>query len=415
MKKILTVVLLWTALCGTAFSQDAKDFEVNAQGVITKYTGFDTDIKIPDTIGGKKITAIGNGAFQKADLTSVTIPNGVTEIGENAFADNKLTSITIPGSVKVIKDSAFRDNTTLTTIVIPEGVESIGRSAFVNTKCTSYTFPSTLREIASSYPFDTSGKPSLTLAANIISDFGNNGSVPAYINYIANDRKAGTYEWFDLNSIKKTADDYEYYETQYGAVLSRYTGSSTRVRVPAEIGGIPVKALYRFSGRNGYQGVFQSSFFDNNNRKIDAVQIPEGITYIGKSAFEENNLGSVTIPNSVTYIGEAAFIKNYSLTSVTLGNKVMCIGVNAFYRNKLESITIPNSVTFIGKEAFYGNGNLGKITIGRNVWVGKSCFTFGDNDIDAEFDKAYNNAGKAAGTYNRRKDNMDYYRIWVKQ
>jgi hypothetical protein len=63
------------ALCGTVFSQSASDFTVDANGVITKYTGFDTVVVIPATIGGKRITAIGEEAFRKADITMVTIPD----------------------------------------------------------------------------------------------------------------------------------------------------------------------------------------------------------------------------------------------------------------------------------------------------------------------------------------------------
>jgi hypothetical protein len=84
-EKIMTVLLLLIGLCGTVFSQNASDFVVNAEGVITKYTGFDIVVVIPATIGGKKVTAIGDEAFKKADITSVIIPNGITDIGKSRF------------------------------------------------------------------------------------------------------------------------------------------------------------------------------------------------------------------------------------------------------------------------------------------------------------------------------------------
>jgi len=321
------------ALCGTAFAQSASDFTVNANGVITKYTGFDTVVVIPATIGGRKITAIGNEAFRKADITSVTIP----------------------GSVKTIDRNAFRGNTALATIVISEEVETIYSGAFADTKCTSVSLPSTITNLSDTYTgaqFDTSGKPSFTLAANIKTDFP---SIPAFYSYIANDRKAGTYAY--LSIVRKSADDYEYVETQYGAVLTKYTGNSTRVRVPDKIGGIAVKALYR---------TFQYE-------KLAAVQIPEGITYIGVVTFMNNELANVTIPDSVTYIGIEAFTVDYN----------------------------------------NGRGQLTSVTIGSNVELGQSLSDdgtrYGVFGYNFNFDNCYNDNKKTAGTYTYANGN------WKKQ
>jgi hypothetical protein len=122
MKRIFlffTAALLLAAL--NAFGADG-DFTVDANGVITKYAGFDTEVTIPSVIGGRKITAIGSEAFRKAELTSVTIPEGITEIGSNAFAENKLTTVTIPGSVRTIKGGAFDGNKDLADVVLSEGL-----------------------------------------------------------------------------------------------------------------------------------------------------------------------------------------------------------------------------------------------------------------------------------------------------
>ncbi|MCL1959628.1 MAG: leucine-rich repeat protein [Spirochaetes bacterium] len=422
MKKILLFTIFALTFAATAFTQNASDFTVDAKGVITKYTGFDTVVVIPATIDGKKITAIGDGAFRKADLTRVTIPEGVTTIGNSAFLDNKLTSITIPnsvtlidesafknnrltsvtipGSVKTISRDAFRGNTSLATIVIPEGVEEIYSGAFADTKCTSVTLPSTITFLSDTYtgnPFDNSGKPSFTLAANIKADFD---SIPAFYSYIANDRKAGTYA-SNLPLTSKKADDYEYYETRYGAVLTAYTGNSTRVRIPATIGGVAVKALYGMKGGFDFYGVLQS-------KNLAAVQIPEGITYIGNSVFAKNELANVTIPDSVTYIGSEAFSNN-QLTSVTIGTGVISIDSAAFNKNKLTSITIPNNVTSIGYSAFNEN-KLTSVTIGSNVTLMRYDSEYSDRtryDVfdhytrgyGSSLDVFYNNNKKAAGTY----------------
>jgi hypothetical protein len=382
MKKKLLFAVIALILTAGVFAQSEADFTVDANGVITKYVGFDTDVVIPATIGGKRITAIGEKAFEKADLTSVTIPMGITSIGESAFADNKITSLTLPGTVRTIGDRAFQNNP-LAAIVLPEGVETVGENSFGGTKCTSVSLPSTLISISkpSGYngdSFDTSANPSFILAANINADFYGSGFTFDYenpitmslmfANYIANGRKAGTYT-LNMKCDPKTAEGYGYYETEYGAVLTHFQDrDATRVRVPSEIGGMAVKALYEtYSGMSS----------------IVAVQIPEGITYIGTSAFSGCQLASVAIPAGVTYIGNGAFGSSRDstgkMTSVTIPAGVTYIGDEAFSGNELASVTIPTSVTYIGNLAFARN-KLTSVTIPASVtYIG--YFAFGGNDI----------------------------------
>ncbi|MDR0463446.1 MAG: leucine-rich repeat domain-containing protein, partial [Pseudomonadales bacterium] len=50
------------------------------------------------------------GAFNRSQLASVKISNGVITIGHGAFHGNNLTSIVIPESVQDIGNGAFYDN-----------------------------------------------------------------------------------------------------------------------------------------------------------------------------------------------------------------------------------------------------------------------------------------------------------------
>ncbi|GHV11681.1 hypothetical protein FACS189491_03340 [Spirochaetia bacterium] len=379
MKKRFLFVAVMAALALNVYAADS-DFTVDANGVITKYSGWDTEVVIPATIGGKKITAIGDNAFKKADLTSVVIPEGIRMIGEYAFAENKLTTVTIPGSVYWIKRGAFDDNKDISTVVLPEGVEYVMGDAFPSS-VKSINIPASILYFDARFGMETV----VTFAANITVDmsgvFGRPGIYeegspnPAiFFNYIANDRKAGTYTG-NMKCEGKRADGYVYYETQYGAVLpkSEWQGG-TRVRIPAEIGGIPVKALL---------GTFDKNYGSTN--QIDAVQIPESITYIGARTFWGQSLVSITIPAGVTYIGDSAFEGN-GLTTVDIPAGVQYIGDQAFYRNKLTAATISEGVQYIGDMAFAaydvqfavetGYNKLTSITIPTGVtYIGKSAFT----------------------------------------
>ena len=65
---------------------------------ITGYNGEDTDLAIPSEIGGYPVTAIGDGAFASAPITSVTVPSGVESIGYYAFGScASLISANLPG------------------------------------------------------------------------------------------------------------------------------------------------------------------------------------------------------------------------------------------------------------------------------------------------------------------------------
>ncbi|MGM9641991.1 MAG: leucine-rich repeat domain-containing protein, partial [Eubacteriales bacterium] len=74
-------------------------------------TGADVsgDVVLPAELNGKKVTAIGEGAFYKATtITSLTIPDGIESIGIYAFSDcTALGSVSIPKSVWSIEPFAF--------------------------------------------------------------------------------------------------------------------------------------------------------------------------------------------------------------------------------------------------------------------------------------------------------------------
>jgi hypothetical protein len=114
--------------------------------------------------GGKNISRmqlpdglvfIGNGAFWRNQLTSVTIPDSVTYIGGGAFYQNQLTSVTIGNSVTYIGHQAFgnspnvndRPTNQLTSVIIPDSVTYIGYGAFYRNRLTSVTIPDSVTSI----------------------------------------------------------------------------------------------------------------------------------------------------------------------------------------------------------------------------------------------------------------------------
>ncbi len=109
--------------------------------VVSNYYGvYSGNIIIPETIiydnTTYSVTSIGEDAFYKSGVTSVTIPNSVTSISENAFLDcHQLEFVTIGSSVTTIGEHAFRycyRLTELVSLAVEPPICGIGRysSAF---------------------------------------------------------------------------------------------------------------------------------------------------------------------------------------------------------------------------------------------------------------------------------------------
>src|SRR6185503_8966969 len=142
---LLGFTLLSTPLAATA--QQSGDFSYSSDGstiTITGYTGPGGAVTIPNTITGLPVRIIGASAFQnKANVTSVTIPNSVTAIEYFAFNScTSLTNVTIPNSVISLDVAAFWRCTSLASVTLPASVTSIGNGAFYScTSLTSVTIP----------------------------------------------------------------------------------------------------------------------------------------------------------------------------------------------------------------------------------------------------------------------------------
>ena len=149
----------------------------------------------------------------------------------------------------------------------------------------------------------------------------------------------------NIVSLHASTEDYEYYSDDNGIVLTKYTGSDTEVIVPSEIAG---KAIVKIEG----------TFYDN--KSIEKVVLPEGITIIGEQTFYGcTNLKSVILPKSTKIIDDYAFaysgIKEIILPAnthyINEGAFLGCSNLTAI-ESHAEPITTDGKALFIGQRAF---------------------------------------------------------------
>lgn len=100
--------------------------------MIIGYTGSDEALKLPDEIDGKKVTAVGEGAFRGLlGVKTLIVPENIAAIGDYAFeCCAELTDVTLPASLRTVGKGAFSGCVSLEQVTLSEGVESFGDGAF---------------------------------------------------------------------------------------------------------------------------------------------------------------------------------------------------------------------------------------------------------------------------------------------
>ena len=151
------------------------------------------------------------------------------------------------------------------------------------------------------------------------------------------------------------------------------------------------KGKWAFKG--SIKGVVSSAF--NGKKSLLSIILPEGITFIGNSAFLNSGLEAITLPESLMEIGQSVFLGT-QLKEITIPANVESLGSSAFessdagtmplekvifngskimdiepytFKNcvKLKEITLPESLTVIDYSAFFGCSSLTKVVIPDNV------------------------------------------------
>jgi len=379
---------------GMAFTliNGGTEYEVSSKGIATG------DIVIPEKYRGKPVTSIGKKAFfNKSDVDTVTLHDGIKSIGEFAFSGcSYLTAVNMPAGLTHISPNAFSGCRALASeIIIPEGVVEIPSSAFAYcssiprvvigdnveiiganafSDCVSITeivIPDKVRVIGDNAFSSCSLVASLTVGASV-EEIGVSAleGMPLLeeVTLPNSLRTIGERAFFKCTSLATVniGDKIESIDLKAFAETKIWELSSTNeVYVGKWFLGLKDTSAAALSVADGTVGI--ANYALSSNRSISNVILPDSVKRIGACAFAASEMNYVVIGAGVEIIDQQAFENCFNLSRIILGSydpdygtlvasNLVSIGSYVFRGCKsLEDITIPDTVRSIGSYAFRGS------------------------------------------------------------
>ena len=165
-----------------------------------------------------------------------------------------------------------------------------------------------------------------------------------------------------VSAETKKSGDFEYEEIGSTITVTKYTGKSSNLKIPAKIKGKKVTAI-------GYK-TFES------NKNLKSVSIPTTLKTIESSAFRGcSSLKSITIPKNVEEVGPFAFYNCKSLSKITLKSKGTAIAKAAFKKTAYyeKKSNWENGYLYIGKYLIKADKNIKTVKIKSGTKVIADC------------------------------------------
>lgn len=295
---------------------------------------------------------VGDYAFRYCtNLASVQLPPTVVSFGKNAFDGcSNLVSITIPQTVNEIGQYAFYGCSSLKEIILPDSLLFISENIFMN--CTALSrvmIPEQVISIGGGAFYNCIALESVRIPRTI-------EAIGKSAFYNCNNLTRAEYE--TLESLCYISYDDEYANPLYYAKHLYMDGTEVqRLIIP--------------------EGVSEIGRYAFNNTTLTYVALPASVTAIGERAFRGcSNLMAAYFPEGVSEIGASAFFNCTNLTRVTVSGEVINIGDDAFGNCKnLQSLILKDgpevltmgSNTINGNESLFSSCKLDSLYLGRNL------------------------------------------------
>ncbi len=330
-----------------------KYYISNGKAVIDSYTGEDSELVIPDTLGGLSVTEIGYAAFAgNKNIVSATIPETVLRINHDAFNGCiALESVILPDSITSIQDGAFSGCIKLKSIQIPDSISRIEDNTFMG--CEGLT------DISLNSTIDYIGKNAFAKCISL-TDF----NIPESVTAIGNMAFVGS----GLTSIEipetVTSLGYSIFADCQSLKDVKFPESITILKSSSDKG--------MFSNCSMLENVVLSEtlteigdYTFSGCTSLTNIKLPETVTKIGKGVFKDCiHLDNFSIPELVTRIDDSTFCNCTSLSSIDIHDGIDYLGICAFQNcDSLSEIYVPLSVSYIGGGAFAQCDVLKKVSL----------------------------------------------------
>lgn len=387
--KYTKVLLAGTALAGIDPVTEAPYDHFNAEfkTILANSTASLEEITLP-----LELTEIADNEFENfAKLTAIGLPAPITRIGKSAFKNSGLVGIKIKKNVKTIDESAFEGCGALSAVNMTEAtaLETIGYKAF-----------------AGCYAEDADGNAISGLTSIVI---------PAKVSNIGQEAFAGCKSLATADFSQAVALEgigtKAFAQTALTSVDLSACASLTTLKVRAfpaneytsvKLGGTILTdesfQNFDFSGATATLAeltlpetitVIPDNWFGETNFASDptdpetwmpfsaltSIVLPEGITLVGKNAFQGAALTEVTVGENVATIDAFAFEGCEDLATVdfSAATALINIGRSAFQNTAVAEVAIPANADdskhlAIGKAAFADNASLTSFT--AESWAG---------------------------------------------
>ena len=278
------------------------------------------NVSIPDGV-----EVVGNSAFDSlVFLSDVHLPDSLVSIGERAFYRTGLRSVSLGTKVKRIAAGAFKHCSNLAAVVFNNSIQEIGDEAFLGCPIVSVLLPASLRILGSS-SFDLLGG-----------------------GYYSGNSSGQRFEIDSANPYLKANGDALYSLSENGKTLQSLYGQKYHQYIIDNRQKVP-----EYIVENGTSSISPAACARCTS--LSKVVLPEGLLSIGANAFVDcQQLKEISLPSTIEEIGENAF-KGTGIKDFTLGAFVRDVGLEAFItgnewedkRTKLRSIKVDkNNQTF---------------------------------------------------------------------